>query len=270
MPKSIVKLPNAPLAEVIFELRWELPGAEGLPVLLRHDPGYALLCQTFSDKAKALGFALRRPISDDPSVQPGGHSVGYRYYRGEGLPFPLWQIGPGIFACNESTNYEWLSFKQLCLQGLEALFNSYPRAKFLQINPMHLELRYVDVFDRDLLGHTNVLRFLAENTRCEFVMKNPLGGFGFNEQVQGRIQLNQVSQDDPNTSFGYDVRAGRAAEKEAIVLVSKVVTAGHQPTHRQSRQRKEYFSRWLDNSHNITRQFFKRFVADDLMHKFQT
>ena len=114
-----MKLPNAPLLEVIFELRWALEGAENLPVQLRQDPAYPLLAYEFTEKAKLHGFVHRREIEGFPTG-PLGHKVHYRYNENENAPFPIWQIGPGVFAYNESTEYEWKSYRVALRRALRS------------------------------------------------------------------------------------------------------------------------------------------------------
>jgi len=61
---SAERLPNAPLAEVVFEIRWALQREETMPPPLRVDPGFGVLADSFTDScstrvdADRAGFRL--------------------------------------------------------------------------------------------------------------------------------------------------------------------------------------------------------------------
>jgi hypothetical protein len=55
------RLANAPLIEVVFELRWKLQGGEQLPAALRADPGT---------------IPLPRATSLNASLRHGSHTTG--------------------------------------------------------------------------------------------------------------------------------------------------------------------------------------------------
>jgi hypothetical protein len=61
--KPLAKLPNAPLAEAVFEYQWALPGPESLPSLLKSDPGYYAARDGFTTRAKKLGFGVVRDMT---------------------------------------------------------------------------------------------------------------------------------------------------------------------------------------------------------------
>ena len=52
------KLPSAPLAEVVFEMRWALQGPPELPVQLLSDPGYYVLADAFGREVAKDGFSV--------------------------------------------------------------------------------------------------------------------------------------------------------------------------------------------------------------------
>src|SRR5262245_8926214 len=149
--KAAPTLPNAPLVEAVFEFRWALAGPQELPPIVRTDPAYWATRDEFTIKARKMGFGTTREMAG-PQEVPGGHTVGRRFYIAEGQEFPLLQIGPGIFASNQSAEYEWQGFKKQTLRGLDALLTSYPSLPSISMTPTYLELRYIDAFDASLLG----------------------------------------------------------------------------------------------------------------------
>src|SRR3990170_863114 len=92
--EHIEKLPNAPLQEVIFEIRWDLNINSAIN--REFDEGYAI----------ALGQLVTLLKNDFPHVVckiPGGfptdllnYSTVYQFWKGENI-WPVLQLGPGIF-----------------------------------------------------------------------------------------------------------------------------------------------------------------------------
>ena len=107
-----MRLPNAPLVEVVFEFRWALEGDKNFPVQLHQDPGYPLLAREFAENAKGHGFEICREQNVGPTG-PLGHRPHYRFFQNEDTFFPLWQIGPGLLACNAGPEYDWPDFKNM-------------------------------------------------------------------------------------------------------------------------------------------------------------
>src|SRR5690606_34565781 len=101
------KLANAPLTEVVFELRWDTgqldegPGGLSFPV----DPGLAAATDALGVHAKKTGFD--RTLDLRPSYMVGPQrAVNRRFFKGDSA-FPILQIGTGVFASNSSADYEW-------------------------------------------------------------------------------------------------------------------------------------------------------------------
>ena len=121
------RLPNAPLTEVVFEMRWGVMPAPDVPPPFSLDPGNPSIVDTISRFARQNGFDrhedLRQPVY-------GGlaHGVSRRFYQGDDR-FPLLQIGPGIFAANYSPQYEWESFRTLAEKGRAHFLSNYPKPK---------------------------------------------------------------------------------------------------------------------------------------------
>ncbi len=264
-----MKLPNAPLLEVIFELRWALEGGEDVPVQLRHDPAYPLLAYEFTENAKPHGFTVRRERPGGPAG-PLGHSIHYRYHQGDNTPFPMWQIGPGIFAYNESTDYEWSSYKASLRTALRALLASYPKSKALKMQPVHLELRYLNSFDSELLGHVDLAKFLSNDVKIKMKPNNFLKSNALSGPFNGRLEINRQLKRDKKSSFNLEIGTGKAKEKPGVLVISKVVKMSDDlDIGSNSRSMVSNVIRWADAAHELTHEFFQDFVGDELMKNFR-
>jgi uncharacterized protein (TIGR04255 family) len=128
--KKHTTLPNAPLAEVVFELRWALHNqSKSNQMLMQSDPGFIPALDTFSRKIVRAGFGVIKDIADEPNKFVLPYSVSRRFYAKQDFGFPLLQLGPGIFASNQTAEYEWKSFKKQSTLGTKYIVSSYPKLR---------------------------------------------------------------------------------------------------------------------------------------------
>lgn len=263
--KQLSQLPNAPLVEVVFELHWKLLEDKATPKQLWTDPGYLFLTKRFA--SNVLKFGFNRVVNVGTGSMLGAHSVGHRFYKGEDN-FPIWQVGPGIFASNESAAYEWKAFKKQALDGVKVLLSSYPQSQDFDLEPSKLELRYMDSFDIPSKGS---MKFIDENTSLNielpsFLKKKPIGG---------APALNLVFDfpvSKKNTNFKMQIANGFLNNKteEAVVLTSRVVSGLENIKFpKQNKSRIKYIDEWLESAHSITSNFFKDFIKDSLMEELK-
>ena len=264
------KLPSAPLAEVVFEMRWALQGAPDLPVQLRHDPGYGVLVDAFGREVAKDGFSFcREKPGTDPNIMVG-QNVRLQFSKAEDHPFPMFQIGPGVFASNDTTEYEWAKFKKRTVKGIGHLLRLYPNMPSFSFQPVHLELRYIDSFDPDLIGHRNLLQFINNHTRFSIDIPKRVIGPKCEDVEVGSIALQFPISNRKDTVFSFQLSNGAIGGSSTIVLVSKVFSTSQEL--RIGRAKKitiNAISRWLEDAHSVTSPFFKSLVHKRLMSKFQ-
>src|SRR3972149_3965752 len=134
------RLPNKPLAEAIFELRWALDEkrVQGLAV----DPVFRLLVGRYYDRVKAD----YPNVVDLPTAQIPEELTSYavrHQFRASKDGWPVTQLGPGIVTVNETTGYSWATFKPRLLSAISALFESYPN-EIAPCVPSEVMLRYIN------------------------------------------------------------------------------------------------------------------------------
>ncbi|MEE8531895.1 MAG: hypothetical protein V3S34_06750, partial [Hyphomicrobium sp.] len=83
------KLPSAPLAEVVFEIRWALQGPPNVPVPLRSDPGYHVLVDAFGREVANDGFSFRREKPGTDANLLVGHNIRLQFLKAEDRSFPM-------------------------------------------------------------------------------------------------------------------------------------------------------------------------------------
>jgi uncharacterized protein (TIGR04255 family) len=266
MPKRrrpVDRLPNAPLAEVVFEIRWKLQG--NVPFVT--DPGLLPLTAAFTARAAKLGFPSFKDMARPEEVV--GHSVIRRFYTAPDVTFPILQIGSGVFASNQSSDYVWPSFRSQALKGLKLYLDSYPKMEAYPLEPVHLELRYIDVFDESLLGTLDLVEFASRGTALKIEIPDSL----FDKKVftgpfEGRLLLQKQMKSGMNFVVDF-ASARRAPDGEKMLrLESKAVMQAGIPKFRGAVTFMRAVDKWLQEAHDLTSPFFKRFMTSEVMRKF--
>ncbi len=263
-------LPNAPLIEVVFELRWALSGSGPIEPM-RTDPGYPILREEFSRAVKKLGF--RHTMDMNPQGFSLGHFIDRRFYLSETQPFPLVQIGHGIFATNESAGYKWTKFKASCLKHVRMLIDSYPRMTSFRIMPSLIELRYIDVFPaKSEKGKArDIFTFLKDDTNLGISRPSLMEGLETLQSLySGRIIAEYRVKKAKATIFVLDFASAKSGTKKGVRMVSKVQSVGKDvPSLKSKPKFVKNVSEWLERAHLITSPFFQQLIKPELLRKFQ-
>ena len=135
-------LPNKPLVEAIFELRWALKDqGTGLPP---QDPGFRITLGRYYDAVKKeYPILVDLPSSQVPEEMTA-YSVRHQF-RVKENQWPLTQIGPGILTVNDTDAYTWPDFQSRIESVVDVIFKAYP-SEIAKFKPTRLELRYMDAF----------------------------------------------------------------------------------------------------------------------------
>jgi hypothetical protein len=149
---------------------------------------------------------------------------------------------------------------------------SYPRLKSFGFAPAHIELRYIDVFDKDLIGTVDLFEFAANATTLhialpEFMMAEPFQ----TTDIRARIQAGFKLEKRKYSVFSFDYGSGTNAEVEIMRLESKVISnSADIPKMRLGRASSlDEVKKWLEESHEVTSAFFKSFVRSNILEKFK-
>jgi uncharacterized protein (TIGR04255 family) len=269
--RASAPLPKAPLAEVVFELRWALqPGPQDQPVL-RSDPGLIPLLDRMTKAMKKLGFGYSRDLSHP--LQTGAHSISRRFYKAADRPFPIMQLGPGIFATNESSEYDWKPFKAQIERGVRQLLASYPKLDFFSLQPVHIELRYIDAFPASLVGNAALFPFLKEKTTLsidlppmlndtKIVQSNAVGRFSYQVELSGR----------KHSKLYLDLASGKNTEtgEDLVRMETKVISLeADVPSFGKNLKSFTPIDQWLEMAHNVTSPLFKQLIKKDTLANYR-
>ena len=268
--RSLARLPKAPLVEVVFELRWRLQEGPPMQPVLHADPGVVPLVDKFAHKMKGAKYAISREMSHPLATGPYG--VARRFFLSPDKPFPIMQIGPGIFAANDGPLYTWKAFKSQIKTGVRVLFGSYPALTFFRLHPMSLELRYVDVFDKSTVGKATLFHFANTATTLKFDLPAMLNDhMVVSGSADGRFVFQRPLRREDSLLL-LEIGSGKNVEsgEDLVRMETKILSrnAGV-PPYRQTGQFIRALDDWLEFAHNVTSPFFKQFIRPEIMAKFQ-
>ncbi len=255
MVKKILK--NKPLVEVIFEVRWQLQELkEGGKI----DPHYKLLVGRLYDRCnKEYPYHEQLPTALMPDEMLE-NVIQHRFRKGE-TNWPLIQIGPGIFAVNDTNNYVWNDFEKRTLKGVNTLFEIYPDSKNLIISD--LMLRYINAVKFDF-ENDDIFQFLRDKMQLEISIPSQL--FEKAEVEKKPLNFNWVfSFPCAKPKATITLRFGRGKKQDTDALMWETLVQSKFPV---IPKLPSELDRWLNDAHDITEDWFFKLV-ENLVERFE-
>lgn len=245
----ISKLPNAPLQEVIFELRWKLNFDQ--ETLNHTDKEFQFAFARFTNLSSNK---LKHKVNLKPSSIPDNvfnNRPMYQYWA-EKNQYPVFQLGPGIFTVNETEkNYEWEYFRELILEGVDWLTKSYSGKLDFSV----AELRYIDAIEMNDDIEKDLTKFIAEHLKIE--IKNQIVEARLND-----LQLHQRFKVDNENYLSLLLTNGvkNSNQSKAIILQTSY--------NKTSNISLENLNVWIDIAHDTCSSLFKKMISNKLYEQF--
>lgn len=246
------KLLNAPLQEVIFEVRWALDVSEETNQYL--DTGFELAAGSLRSKLKTAFPFHRRKVPYEIPSQLLNHVTVNQYWKKENT-WPVIQHGPGIFTINDNDqNYEWeKSFLPLINEGLSSLIASYETP--LKFNSVGL--RYVDsIKAKDFGFQGDWYEFLDKTLNI-----NINNSFDYLGQIS-EFHINQNFQQQDGSDLIVTASSGKTKKALEPLLFWQIEMKKKGNTERDD------VIEWLHTAHDITSKTFKKIVKSELYERF--
>lgn len=238
------RLKNAPLLEVIFELRWKMADKshwEKYPYL--HGDLYAQLKSKYPDRELLIPGEVPQEILENRAVYRFKHKNGY----------PLFQVGPGILTLNTTDDfYEWEGYSEQIKELGREFFKLYEFTPREKVSPT---LSYYDFLPFDW-EEEDVLAYISENLNIKIEQKF----YNFKETPR-----------DFNWGIGYKtawgnfnlrIDAGYNKEKEKGLILQFRLNGFEKKPHIN------VLADWLTNGHTLCSNLFKELTAGKLYHSF--
>jgi uncharacterized protein (TIGR04255 family) len=251
---------NAPLIEVIAEIRWALQPLGALPGAAV-DPHFEITSQELTGAAKALGFAtIETLVPPEVPREFLAYQPILRFRKRAGL-WPLFQIGPGVFSVNIVPPYDgWSSFKPTLEGAVDAFLKSYPAAnKLLKIT--NISLRYMDAFTVEH-GRRKPAEFLK-------------AGLGITVGMPDVVRQKLSLQDEPESvslEMAYRLPMGASLHIKALQgsrdnTPATMVELICFPDGSSVKNETPDLMRWFDDAHAVLSDAFETLATDDLKNK---
>lgn len=258
-----IRLPNAPLVEVVCEVNWRLESALGAPVAM--DPGLAVLMDRFSKFAAGRGFV------ESLDMQPGygaiGRTVKRRFTR-KNAAYPILQIGSGLAACNASADYEWPTFKQLASSTLSFAIANYPTLQSFPLELEKLELRYVNVLSAE--EGEDWLSTMQSQTNFRIALPPFFDSKQLRRVKRGRLFVESDVTEIDGAIFTVEL-ASAVRDGVPVVRMTQRVTdqkCSGIPTTGAAKIRVQ-LEKWMSLARSVTSPAFKQFVTEQAYRRFR-
>ncbi len=243
------KLPNAPLMEVIFEIKWDIMNkADIIDFQYLHGDLYSNLKDKYPHRENLIPPEVPFDVVRGMPV--------FRFRENENS-YPLVQVGPGLLTINTiDSKYFWQKFRGEASKVLSILNKIYPKCKELNLSPA---LTYIDFFDFDKekmtsvdFINTNLQLNITESFINETEIKAELNdiNFKFNYKVNDDILSLNLSDGKVNNNKG------------GIVLQTKVIG-------KKDKYSKDELETWIDTSHELSSDIFKSLTKGKLFESFK-
>ncbi len=264
MPRKDLK--NKPLVEAILEIKWHLvPAAEvaglaqmAVPAL---DPHYRLLLGRLFDRLQK-GYPIHEqlPTANLPD-ELVGQAVQHRFRVAKG-GWPLVQVGPGVFAVNDTENYTWTDFQQRVTEAVGRLYDAHPNVSELRIQS--LVLRYIDAVEYNY-EEEDAFEFLRDKLK---VAINPLPSLFRDTGVERRPRSftwhATFECSKPAGEVHVSFATGRREDQPAILWETTVRSVGDDLP-----PMPDGFATWFDAAHEITDDWFFKLIEGELERRFE-
>jgi uncharacterized protein (TIGR04255 family) len=225
---------NAPLVELIAELRWAFGGVQSaankpqeinVPISVLAAPDTEEFFMRFGAQAAAEGYMrVERLLPSGIPVLP--FRPLYRFRKGGSeAGTTLYQLGGGIFSANITPPYHsWTAFRPVVERGVTLLVAARDDSE-KQIPFSQVSLRYINAFRRNLLEERTTWKFIREVLRFDLALPHAVTRFvGEGQEPAGNIQLAVALQSGQR--LGLTIGDGKIGNETAAILDTMVSAHG--------------------------------------------
>lgn len=238
------KLPNAPLVEVVTELRWQITKKEELTEIQYL---YGDLYNELKEKYPYRENIIPVDIPMEMTLSQPVHR-----FRSKAGGYPLIQIGPGILTLNTIDEiYEWSTFFEEAKMVLEKFMKIYELPdKMVVPGIMYIDFFPFNFEESDLLDYING-NFKVRLTQSFLKTEKP--PVDFNMGFAYNIELGQLR---------VNFQKGKVNSKDGIILQTRI-------NGQSLLAKEETLFKWLNDAHKLTSDLFKQLTSGELYESFK-
>lgn len=248
---------NAPLVEMIVELKWRLVPVQTMP----HggvDPFHDMLKQSLAEAFKKNDYKLVEETvpSEIPRELLAGQVT--TQFKKKSNTWPLFQLGPGVFTVNITEDYSgWSSqFREIVLTGVETLYQAHPAPKMLELES--IRLMAIDAFSNKH-SFRSYLEYSREFLNLGMVLPDPvieqhaLENDSFEVRSETSFQLKNLE----NSLARISISNGKKGNDKALILQTVIETG-------ERLQGSDEIMKWLDSAHQVHKSIFQSLLTEKL------
>jgi uncharacterized protein (TIGR04255 family) len=248
-----------PLVEAVFELRWKLTGGP-FPSAPLVDPNYKLLVGSLYEKVREGGYPFHEQL---PTATVPDEFVPYliqhRFRRTEG-GYPLVQVGPGIFAVNDTADYSWKTHLRNVLEAVGRLRETYAG----ELTPESFLLRYINAVPFDF-STGDVFEYLRESLKVSVAYPHQLFTEQPAEQRPNTVILEtRHSLTKPTGEAALKFTAAEVSGTQHLAWETLVQSSGSDVPPLDG------LEPWLQQAHDVARAWFFTLIEGKLETEFNT
>lgn len=239
------KLPNAPLLEVIFEIRWKISNKGDLEK-------YQYLHGDLYSELKDF-YPYRESLAppEIPTDVLINHPM-YRFRKAEN-DYPLYQVGPGIITLNTiDEKYYWDQFYEWSEGLISSFFKVYDFEEDDGLNP---NLIYVDFFKLDFEVQ-NAYDFLNQNLNIRFEQN-----FFSPKKHPNNVNLGFYYRTDYG-DLAVTFKKGKNNHQEDGIVMQTTIFG------KRLHSEVNPILSWLDKTHDFSSNLFKDITKGELYKSF--
>ena len=248
-------LPRHPLVEAVFEFKWKLSGGDAQAPT---DPDYKLLVGSLFDRIRErYPTHEEQPAASIPD-QFVPQIIQHRFKADSG--YPIVQLGPGIFAVNETVRYSWATYKPTVMDALADLRATYRGTLTID----SIVLRYINAIPFDPAEQDSIA-YVRDNLNVDVVLPpglladRPVTGHPQAFAFQVNYQLT-----DPAGVMALKIADGRSNDQPSLIWEISVQSGGEDVPDLG------HVETWLDRAHAIARAWFFTVIAGRLEAEYRS
>lgn len=240
------KLPNAPLVEIILELRWDVKNKSELSkIQYLYGDIYSELKQKYPHRESIVPPEIPIEVLINQPVHR--FRIGLNQY-------PLFQVGPGIITLNTiDKTYFWEEFSQDYDALVDSFLRVYPFTNNEKLTPSIL---FIDFFPFDF-NKGDVYEYISHKFNITY--------------KQSFLDNNRIPI-DLNIGFFYELSSGNLSinfvkgknnqNQEGIILQTRI-------NGKPLNAKRTEVSSWINEAHDICSDLFKKLTEGDLFESFK-
>ncbi|HEY5125634.1 MAG TPA: TIGR04255 family protein [Ignavibacteria bacterium] len=240
------KLPKAPLVEIVLELRWKIINKSDLSkVQYLYGDLYSELKQKYPHRESTVPTEI--PI--DILINQPVHR-----YRSAPNDYPLVQVGPGIITLNTvDSKYYWDTFSEWAEELIISFLKVYPIDINDKLTPSVL---FIDFFPFDF-EKDDIHKFLNDKFNITF-------GQSFFDSPKYPTNLNLgFFYSLPIGDLSINFQKGKSINKQDGIILQTRINGN------SLNANKEEISDWINKSHEICSDLFKKLTEGELYESFK-